>query len=134
MKINPMKINSKSHISKIFLVCMVLFTSSLKAQMNTLGLFGGMTNVGDPKLKGSVSYNPVLQQYLLSGSGVNTWFTQDQFNYLWKKLKGDFIVTAQIAFIGKGKEAHRKIGWMVRNSLDSNAAHINISIHGDGLT
>jgi Tol biopolymer transport system component len=36
--------------------------------------------------------------------------------------------------VGKGVEAHRKIGWMVRSSLDTNSKHINAVLHGDGLT
>ena len=31
-------------------------------------------------------------------------------------MKGDFIVSARVAFVGKGVDAHRKIGWMVRGS------------------
>ena len=36
-------------------------------------------------------------------------------------MKGDFILRTNIAFIGKGVEEHRKIGWMVRSSLDTNS-------------
>jgi TolB protein len=118
----------------LILMCMLCIHTSLKSQDNNIGAFSGMTNVGGPRIEGTTSYDPVLQQYIMTGSGVNMWFTQDQFNYLWKKIKGDFILTARVEFVGKGKEAHRKIGWMVRNSLDSNSAHIDISVHGDGLT
>lgn len=38
------------------------------------------------------------------------------------------------AFVGTGKEDHRKFGLMVRKSLDANSAHVNSVVHGDGLT
>jgi len=33
-----------------------------------------------------------------------------------------------------GVEDHRKVGWMVRKSLDGNSAQVNAVEHGDGLT
>jgi hypothetical protein len=36
---------------------------SVSAQQKNLGLFQDATDVGDPKLKGSVVYNPQTQEY-----------------------------------------------------------------------
>ena len=47
-------------------------------------------------------------------AGYNIWFNRDEFQFAYKKLKGDFIVTADFEFVGTGTDAHRKIGWMVR--------------------
>lgn len=116
------------------LILMFQISYFSSAQSNKFGIFEGNTQVGKPKINGTVKFNSGNQEYLISGAGINMWFNADQFNFLWKKIKGDFIVTAQVEFIGTGKELHRKYGWMVRNSLDSNAAHVNISVHGDGLT
>jgi tricorn protease-like protein len=71
---------------------------------------------------------------MITGAGANIWFGHDEFHFLWKKLSGDFIVRTNAAFIGKGVEAHRKFGWMVRSSLDSDAMQVNAVVHGDGLT
>lgn len=49
-------------------------------------------------------------------------------------MKGDFILYARAEFLGPWVNYHRKVGWMVRKSLDSNAAHVNAVEHGDGLT
>ena len=70
----------------------------------------------------------------MEGSGKNIWFDRDEFHFLYKKIKGDFILTAHVEFIGKGVDPHRKIGWMARNSLDTSSAHVSAVIHGDGLT
>jgi dipeptidyl aminopeptidase/acylaminoacyl peptidase len=62
------------------------------------------------------------------------WFNQDEFHLVWKRMKGDFILSTRAQFVGKGVEAHRKMGWIVRSTLDPNSPHINASVHGDGLT
>jgi len=62
------------------------------------------------------------------------WFAADEGHFLWKRIKGDFIVSARVDFIGQGVEAHRKIGWMARSAMDPGAAHASAVVHGDGLT
>ena len=99
-----------------------------------LGVFDAGNDVGNVKHAGKAVYDTATQQYTVEGSGTNIWFGTDEFHYLWKKLKGDFILTAQVEFVGKGVDAHRKIGWMIRESLDSPAANVSAVIHGDGLT
>jgi len=104
------------------------------AQSAQNGIFDNESDVGNVNLKGSMSYDAKKQQYTITGSGANIWTTHDAFHFIWKKMKGDFILTANAAFIGKGVEMHRKMGWMVRTSLDSDSKHINAVVHGDGLT
>jgi len=105
-----------------------------KAQNLPLGIFDANTDVGAPNLKGSVTYNSVEQTFTMEGSGKNIWATEDEFHFLYKKLKGDFIVQATVQFVGTGVDAHRKIGWMLRETLDKSSRHISAVIHGDGLT
>ncbi|HTD94908.1 MAG TPA: hypothetical protein VK644_13880 [Chitinophagaceae bacterium] len=96
--------------------------------------FDGNGDIGVVIHKGSTSYDPVKQQYELAGAGTNIWFTKDEFQYSWKKLKGDFILQARAVFEGKGVELHRKLGWMVRNTTDTGSAMACATVHGDGLT
>ena len=117
----------------ILLLC-VLATSAVTAQERPVGIFQDYTDVGNPKLAGSTQYDEATQTYTLKGSGYNIWFARDEFQYAYKKLKGDFILTANFEFVGNGTDAHRKIGWMVRESKDDNAAHVTATNHGDGLT
>lgn len=49
-------------------------------------------------------------------------------------MKGDFILYTQAEFLGSWVDYHRKVGWMVRKTLDGNSPHINAVEHGDGLT
>lgn len=98
------------------------------------GFFKGFTDVGSPGIPGSVSYSEPLQEYLISASGKNIWFAEDQFSFAWKKMKGDFIIQTQVSFLGNGTDPHRKTGLMIRTGLSKDAAHISCVVHGDGLT
>ena len=105
------------------IACLILqltILMSLSAQQK-IGLFEQRTDVGDPAIKGSVVYNPETQEYKMEGSGRNMWADNDQFNFLWKKIKGDFIITATVRFIGTGVNEHRKIGIIATNNLTANS-------------
>jgi Tol biopolymer transport system component len=104
------------------------------SQQKSVGIFEGYSDVGAVAKPGSTSYNTRTEEYELSGSGYNVWFDHDEFHYAWKRMKGDFILYTRARFAGKGVDPHRKVGWMVRTSLEDNSAHINAVVHGDGLT
>ena len=104
------------------------------AQDHPVGIFDGQSDIGMVKHKGSASYDSNSQRYRLEGSGTNIWAKHDEFHFVWKKIKGDFILRANLTFIGKGVEEHRKVGWMVRSSLDTDSKHVSAAIHGSGLT
>ncbi len=97
------------------------------------GVFDGNTDIGNPKLAGSARYDAASQVYYMKGGGSNIWFNRDEFQYLYKKINGDFLLTANFAFLGDTGNGHRKIGWMIRESLDEGAASYNAVTHGDGL-
>lgn len=110
-----------------------LFTQIIYAQ-GSVGVFDNHSDVGNIVHAGSAKYDEANQQYELSGAGTNIWFKKDEFQYAWKKIRGNFIIQARGYLIGKGTELHRKFGWMVRSSLDTNAAMVSATVHGDGLT
>jgi len=97
-------------------------------------IFARSTDIGDCALAGSTVFDKPRGQYTISGSGANMWGVIDAFQYAWTEHQGDFTLVTDIAFEGKGVNAHRKIGIRVSESLDPNAACIYIAIHGDGLT
>src|ERR1700757_2213386 len=94
------------------------------------GIFDDQSDVGVVKHKGSGIYEAKEQTYTLSGAGSNIWAKADGFHFVWKKMKGDFILRTSAAFIGKGVEMHRKVGFMVRTSLDSTSKHVSAVVHG----
>lgn len=100
-----------------------------------LGIFEGHSDIGSNVKPGSATYISPTQQYIISGAGENVWSDHDEFQYVWKRMKGDFILYTRAAFVGwNGVEQHRKVGWMVRKSLDGKSANVNAVVHGDGLT
>ena len=68
------------------------------------------------------------------GSGENVWGTADAFQFVWTKLEGDVAIEADVAFVGAGKNAHRKAMLMIRQGLEADAAYVDAAVHGDGLT
>lgn len=118
----------------IFLICSTLFFNRSIAQ-HPVGIFDDHTDIGNPKLHGSATYNEETQTYDLAGGGYNIWFNRDEFQFVYKKISGDFILTADFDFTGDtvGAVGHRKIGWMIRESTDEGAASINSCKHIDQL-
>jgi len=109
------------------------FTLTLFADPS-VGQFTQNADIGAPAIAGSTSYDATIQHYRMSAAGINLWGASDQFQFAWNKLKGDFIVRARFEFVGQGTDPHRKLGWMVRSSLDADSAYADACVHGDGLT
>lgn len=96
------------------------------------GVFEG-TDVGGPRRAGSCEYDCDRERYTVTGAGANIWDDRDELHFAWKRMRGDFIVTARAAFEGEGANPHRKLGWMARASLNPDAPHVSAVVHSDGL-
>ncbi len=112
----------------------IISATGLSAQSATLGIFEGQQDVGVILHPGSAVYDASTGTYTLTGSGDNIWWAEDDFHYVWKKVSGDFSLSADVALLGKGGEPHRKAVLMVRQSLDQDSAAVGVAVHGDGLT
>jgi regulation of enolase protein 1 (concanavalin A-like superfamily) len=115
---------------KLLLVC--LLAAPAFAQSANLGAFTNSGDVGSPAKKGSAQFDAAKGEYRITGSGANIWAKEDQFQYVWREMPGNFTVTATLQFLGQGEE-HRKAGIMVRQSLDADAAYGDFVIHGSGM-
>ena len=105
---------------------------STSAAQRPVGVFDSQDEVGRART-GSASYDPQRQEYLIAGSGQNMWGDHDDFHFVWKRLSGNFILSARVRFIGSGAEEHRKIGWTIRPSLAATDIHVTAALHGNGL-
>ena len=117
----------------ILMYSFMLVNRSLFSQ-TAIGIFDGHNDIGAVVKPGEATYIQTTRQYIISGAGYNIWGDHDEFHFVWKKIKGDFIAYTRGEFVGTGVEPHRKIGWMARKSLEGNAPHVNAVVHGDGLT
>jgi TolB protein len=105
-----------------------------EAPPHRLGDFDGHGDVGSPRLAGSATYNAASQEYTLTAAGANMWGPRDELHFAWKRMKGDFILQARVELLGTGVDPHRKLGWIVRSTLDADSPHAAGVVHGDGLT
>lgn len=125
--------------ASLFLISIVMFTLPFIASKSTheqpeLGIFEGASDIGNVRHAGSTLYDANSQVYKLKGSGYNMWYNRDEFHFTWKKMSGDFLIRAQVNFIGEGVDPHRKMGVIIRSGFDTSSAYVDIAIHGDGLT
>ncbi|MFC0514700.1 hypothetical protein ACFFGT_10845 [Mucilaginibacter angelicae] len=115
-------------------VALMLHGALVRAQSDTLGVFTAHRDIGNPKNPGNTQYDKVTHSYMLRGGGYNIWFNRDEFQYVYKTIKGDFTATANFTFKGDKGNGHRKTGWMLRASTDEKSIHLSAVTHGDGLT
>jgi TolB protein len=116
--------------------CIVLTCSRAWAQSaeGRIGLFEDHADVGTVLHPGSVDYDRAKQAYTISGSGENMWFAADAFQFVWKKMSGDVTLTADISFLTKTGNEHKKGALMLRQSLDADSVYADIALHASGLT
>ena len=98
------------------------------------GIFESHGDVGTVLHAGAVEYDTAKQTYTIAGSGENMWSTKDAFQFAWERASGDVMLTADIAFLGKGAQEHRKAVLMVRQSLEADSVYADVALHGNGLT
>jgi TolB protein len=117
----------------LFLSAFIFLTiSSMQAQQMFQKYSG--SDIGNPELKGSFQFDKENQQFTLQGAGYNIWFERDEFYFVSQEVEGDFILSANLKFMGEGVDAHRKMGLMIRNSKAEDAVYVDGAVHGDGLT
>jgi hypothetical protein len=120
-------------LTLVILAAATLVDSQLRGQ-TLMGDFDGHGDIGSPKIAGSAAYNPISQEYSVAAGGANMWAQRDEFHFVWKRMKGDFIVQTRVQLLGKGVDPHRKAGIVIRPTTDFDAAYADGVVHGDGLT
>jgi Tol biopolymer transport system component len=112
----------------------LFLTGNLVFGQSPLGIFSDQADIGKVAKPGAAQFDSVKNEYAVSGGGENIWFTNDAFHFIWKKMSGDFTLTADINFSGTGGNPHRKACLFARQSLDANSAYADVAVHGVGLT
>jgi hypothetical protein len=122
-------------IPALFCAIAVVAVSSARAadQPAGVGVFDQHSDIGAVGIPGSTAYDRDSQEYLMSSSGADMWADHDECQFAWRRIKGDFLIQASTEFLGAGGDPHRKMGLVVRASLDPKSAHVNACRHGKGL-
>jgi TolB protein len=95
--------------------------------------FESDADIGDLKIAGTTVFGPGRGEIRMTASGLNLWGPVDAFRFLSLRITGDLDLYATIAFVGEGRNPHRKAGLMVRASLAPDAPYAHAVVHGDGL-
>src|SRR5579859_1088385 len=123
-------------ITAIVSCCLLAFTGAMQAQSaaSAAGIFESHSDVGTVLHPGSVHYDESKQSYTITGSGENMWATADAFQFVWKKMSGDVTLTADIGFLTKTGNEHKKAVLILRQSLDADSVYADVALHASGLT
>ena len=120
-------------MKKIALI-MVGLAGTVGAQTaGSLGIFEGAADVGAPSHKGSVVYDAARKEYRVTGGGENMWGARDAFFFVWRKVTGDVVITANVKIVTDGAP-HRKAGLIIRQDLETGSVYADAVVHGAGLT
>lgn len=117
-------------------LCNLFLLSGMARSQATggLGIFEGHGDVGTVLHQGSVEYDAGKHTYTISGSGENMWLAADAFQFVWKKMAGDVTLSADISFLTKSGNEHKKAVLMLRQSLDADSVYADVALHASGLT
>ncbi len=118
----------------LFAIVFISTLSFSQAGSGAVGMFEGHNDVGTVLHAGSVEYDAANKTYTISGSGENMWFAADAFQFVWKKMSGDVSLTADISFLTKTGNEHKKAALMLRQTLDTDSVYADIAVHASGLT
>lgn len=99
-----------------------------------VGIFETHGDVGTVLHQGSVDYDPAHKTYTISGSGENMWSTADAFQFAWKKTSGDVSLSADISFLTKTGNEHKKAVLILRQNLEADSVYVDVALHASGLT
>ena len=120
----------------VFSAIITLLSAALSySQTNpSVGIFENHGDVGMVLHEGSVTYDAANKTYTITGSGENMWSTADAFQFVGKKMSGDVSLTADISFLTKTGNEHKKAVLMLRQSLDGDSVYVDVALHASGLT
>jgi len=127
-------IRTRGHLIVSLIIMLFSATPSHSQTNPSLGVFESHSDVGTVLHQGSVDYDSAHKTYTISGSGANMWSTADAFQFAWKKMSGDVSLTADIGFLTKTGNEHKKAVLMLRQSLDADSVYVDVALHLSGLT
>lgn len=112
----------------LFILLLLIVTSPASSQ-KIAGIFEQHSDAGSPTQQGSCFYDSLKREYEIS-SGLGK--TTGGSHFVYKRIKGDFILYARISF-PKDAPLQSRMGWMIRSNTDS-AAYIDAAVDRNGLT
>ena len=105
-------------------------------QPAAVGQFEAQADIGTSVRPGTAEFDAPKATYTVTGGGLNMWANTDAFHFVWKKLSGDFSITAEVHITTGATDGnpHRKAGLVVRQSLEPESPYVDVILHGSGMT
>lgn len=110
-----------------FIIAGFLMATARPGASQSVGLFEDSGDVGNVESPGSAAFDSETQEYAVRAPEGG-----DAVHMTWRRLSGDFIVRAEGPFGDDEVEATGDFGWMVRESLDPDAAYVGAVVQDDG--
>jgi hypothetical protein len=108
---------------RLFLLTLLIsLLLGVSSYADPVGIFEDATDVGGPAGIGSTLYDPVADQYLVTGGGADIWGNSDQFQFAYNTVSGDVRLSASFDWVCASNE-WAKYGVMLRESLDGGSVH-----------
>jgi len=120
-------------MKRIAFLFLALTAGAAAQTAGNLGIFEGAGDIGTPAHKGSVVYDAARKEYRITGGGDNMWAGRDDFFFVWRKVTGDVVITANLKIV-TGGAPHRKAGLIIRKDLEPGSVYADSVVHGSGLT
>ena len=114
-------------------LCSALLIACTVRAQSSIGIFDGHSDVGSVLHAGTANYDAAKKIYTLTGSGENMWGTHDEFQFVWKKVSGDVQLTADVLFANSNGNPHKKAVLILRQSLETDSAYVDVALHSSGL-
>jgi hypothetical protein len=96
-----------------------------------IGIFTAQSDIGAALVPGSSSFT--AGTYTVRSAGYNVWYSRDEFRFLWKKMKGDVSLAADVAFPDPEGYGDRKAVLVIRQDLDDDSKQVVVALHGLGM-
>jgi len=96
-----------------------------------IGIFSAQSDIGAALVAGSADFAD--GQYTIRSAGYNVWYSRDEFRLLWKKMKGDVSLAADVAFPDPNGYGDRKAVLVIRQDLDDDSKQVVVALHGLGM-
>ena len=90
-----------------------------------------VASIGAPLVGGSQQY--ANGTFTVTSAGYNIWYTRDEFRYLYREMKGDVSLAADIGFPDPNGYSDRKAVLVIRQDLDDDARQVVVALHGAGM-
>jgi Tol biopolymer transport system component len=97
----------------------------LLALAAALGQFEAHADLGSPAAVGAATYNGATQEYTLRPGGAP--------HFAWKRIKGDFVLQANVSFLDTEPSPQATAGLVVRTGTGAGSSFAGVVVRNDKL-